>query len=135
MTNEKIRVLAFGTFDIFHPGHEYYLKEAAKLGDLYVVVARDKTVERVKGKPARNNEKKRLAVIAALPYVAKTLLGKEDNYYDVIEEIAPDVIALGYDQKAFVEGLRAELSARGLNPKIVRFNSFEPHKYKSSLLK
>lgn len=42
-------VMAFGTFDVFHPGHEYYLTQAKKYGDiLIVVVARDKTVEKVK---------------------------------------------------------------------------------------
>lgn len=42
-------VLTFGTFDIFHPGHEYYLREAKKHGDkLVTVIARDQTVKNVK---------------------------------------------------------------------------------------
>ena len=57
------KVLAFGTFDIFHPGHEFYLKSAAKHGSLHVVVARDSTVESVKGRKPKNNEDARLAVI------------------------------------------------------------------------
>ncbi|MEI6711388.1 MAG: adenylyltransferase/cytidyltransferase family protein [bacterium] len=41
--------MTFGTFDRFHPGHEYYLREAKKLGDtLITIVARDNTVERIK---------------------------------------------------------------------------------------
>lgn len=47
-----MKVMATGTFDILHPGHGVYLEESKKLGGenakLYVVVARDSTVERRK---------------------------------------------------------------------------------------
>ena len=37
--------MCFGTFDIFHPGHEHYLREAEKMADLMtVVIARDHRV-------------------------------------------------------------------------------------------
>ncbi len=49
MEKERITVMTFGTFDMFHPGHEYYLSEARKLGDtLITIVARDVTVTRIK---------------------------------------------------------------------------------------
>ena len=45
--------MASGTFDLLHPGHGVYLQEAKNLGGynskLYVVVARDSTVEKRKG--------------------------------------------------------------------------------------
>ena len=53
MSKQKghVRVLAFGTFDILHPGHDHYLQEARKLGDeLWVVVALDETVRQGKGR-------------------------------------------------------------------------------------
>ena len=71
------KALAFGTFDIFHKGHEFYLKQAGKYGKLYVIVARDSTVKKVKGKYPLNNEKKRLKVIQDLDYVDKAYLGKD----------------------------------------------------------
>ena len=38
-------VMCFGTFDIFHPGHEYYLGESAKLAKaMTIVIARDHRV-------------------------------------------------------------------------------------------
>ena len=38
-------VMCFGTFDIFHPGHEYYLSTAQELADhMTVVIARDHRV-------------------------------------------------------------------------------------------
>jgi len=39
------KVLIAGTFDLIHPGHIYLINEAAKLGDVYVIVATDKNRE------------------------------------------------------------------------------------------
>ena len=44
------RVVAFGTFDGIHPGHEHYLREARMHGDhLRVGIARDETGRQVNG--------------------------------------------------------------------------------------
>ncbi len=128
------RVLVFGTFDIFHPGHEYFLKQAKKLGNqLVVVVARDKTVEQVKGKAPVNDEQARLGVIQKLDYVSKAVLGYEtSDKYKIIREIKPDIICLGYDQTTFTNDLEAKLHEIGLSPEIIRIDAYKPHKYKSS---
>ncbi len=39
------KVLIAGTFDLIHPGHIFLINEAAKLGDVYVIVATDKNRE------------------------------------------------------------------------------------------
>jgi len=132
-----IRVLAFGTFDIFHPGHDYHLRQCALLGDeLYVVIARDETVLAVKGRLSHNNEERRREVVASLPFVTKALLGNLDDKYRVIEEVNPDVIVIGYDQIVFLDRLEDELSARGLHPKIVRLTEgYSVEKNKSSRLR
>ncbi len=135
--DKRKKVLAFGTFDIFHKGHEFYLKEAKKQGNiLNVVVARDSTVKQVKGKYPLNNELKRLAKTQNLDYVDKAFLGYEDDKYEIIEEIRPDIICLGYDQQSFNNDLKNKLKERGLNPKIVKFEKgFKPELYKTSKLK
>ena len=130
-----MRALAFGTFDIFHPGHEFYLKEAKKLADeLYVVVAKDSTVRSVKGRKPVNEENSRLAVIQKLPFVDKAMLGSQNDKYAVLDVVKPDVIVLGYDQDSFTAGLEEELRKRRLNPQIVRAESYMPEKWKSSKL-
>ncbi len=128
------KVLVFGTFDILHPGHEYFLKQAKKHGDeLIVVVAGDLTVKQVKKLMPDNNELKRLKTIQILDYVDKAVLGSMDiDKYKIIEEIKPDVICLGYDQTAFVDGLEAKLHERGLRPEIIRIGAYKPEKHKSS---
>ena len=128
------KVLVFGTFDIFHPGHESFLKQAREQGNnLTVVVARDSTVEKVKEKKPFNNENNRLKNIQRLKYVDKALLGSESDYkYEIINNIKPDIICLGYDQKAFVSGLAKKIKLLGLNIKIMRLKPYKPHIHKSS---
>ena len=47
---KRKKIVIAGTFDILHPGHVYFLKEARKHGDsLVVVIARDETVKNLKG--------------------------------------------------------------------------------------
>lgn len=132
-----MKVLAFGTFDIFHPGHEHYLQEAKSFGDeLAVVVARDVTVKSVKGNLPHNDEEQRLAKIRSLPYVDFATLGNPGDKYAIIEELKPDIIVIGYDQKSFVERLGNELAKRKLYPKIVKLmHGHKPELYKSSKMR
>jgi len=131
------KVLVFGTYDIFHKGHEHHLTEAKKFGDeLFVVVGRNKTVEILKGKKPKNSEQHRLKVLNNLSYVTKAVLGNLDDKYKVIEEIKPDFICLGYDQKFFVDKLKEELKKRNINAKIIKFEEgHKTHIYKSSKLR
>lgn len=125
----------FGTFDGVHEGHRYLFREAKKHGDrLCVVVALDATVRQVKGRDPRFGEQERLRDVAAQAGVDEALLGNPGDKYAVIEQVRPDVICLGYDQRVFADRLEEELAARNLSVRIVRLEAFHPEKYKSSLL-
>lgn len=124
------KVLAFGTFDILHPGHTHMLKAAKKLGEhLTVIIARDATVQKVKGKKAIFDEKTRLKNLAELNIADKVRLGSLGDKYQVITDEKPDIIALGYDQNFFVDNLNKIIDK---NVKIVRLKSYKPRIYKSS---
>jgi len=126
-------VMCAGTFDIIHPGHLYLLSEAKKYGNkLVVVVARDETSEKIKGRKPKNNEKQRLEQIRSLEIVNEAVLGKSGNIFDILEEIKPDVICLGYDQKVQKEELENELKKRGIKADVIRIGSYMPQLYKSS---
>lgn len=130
------KVLVFGTFDILHEGHRFLFKEAKKHGDfLIVVVARDKTVSRVKKRKTVFNEEKRLQAVLGVSDVDYAFLGYVDDVYKVLDDVGPDVICLGYDQSHFVDKLEGELKKRKLKTKIVRLPPFKEHKFKSSLLR
>lgn len=129
-------IMAFGTFDFFHAGHENYLQQARTLGDqLIVVVARDETVKKVKGAAPMYNERKRLRDVQSCKHVDRAVLGNADDKYRVIKRYAPDVLALGYDQYVFTYGLKNYFIKENLNVEIVRLDAFQPETFKSSLIK
>ncbi|MBU0980777.1 MAG: FAD synthase [Nanoarchaeota archaeon] len=124
--------LASGTFDLIHPGHLDYLRQAKKHGDrLIVLVARDETVMHIKGKRPLNNERTRLERISHLEIVHTAFLGSMTDHYTFLDE-KPDVVCLGYDQHDFTGQLEGEIRKRGLKTKIVRLKPFKPEKWKSS---
>ena len=129
-------VMCFGSFDVLHPGHMYYLREAKKFGDkLIVVVAKESTIKKIKGKEPKYSERERLEHVRDVNYVDKAVLGYEADPYEIIEEINPDVICLGYDQDSYSENLAEKLKERGMSPKIYRLKPYKEHVYKSSKLK
>ncbi len=111
----KTRVMAGGTFDILHLGHLHYLEEAKELGDeLVVVIACDKTVREHKHEPLMNEDVRR-EMVAALKPVDKAIVGGEGDRYDTVEEVDPDIIALGYDQRHEEEKLKKDLKIRNMD--------------------
>jgi FAD synthetase len=132
------RIMVFGTFDMVHPGHEDLFRQArAQVPEPYLIVsvARDKNVERVKGKRPQRSEEQRLATVAANPLVDEAVLGDEEGYTKHIARAHPDIIALGYDQAGeYVEHLERDLRAAHLSPHIVRLAAHEPETYKTSKL-
>lgn len=136
------KVLVFGTFDGLHEGHKDFFRQAKEYGDfLVVVVGRDSTVEKTKGKLSKHNEQERLKAVEECELVNEARLGNQAppgeklDPYKIVEEINPDIICLGYDQTFFADKLAEELPKRGLGHiKIHRLKAFEPEKYHSSIL-
>jgi len=128
---EKRRVvLASGAFDLLHYGHVHYLTHAKKAGGenakLVVVIARDKTIEKFKGHRPVIPEDERRALVESLKVVDEAILGYEDmDMLRIIEEVKPDVIALGYDEDRIERELRRLIAERNLNIKVVRVSKFE----------
>lgn len=130
------KVLAFGTFDVVHPGHVFFFRECKKLGDhLTVVIARDSTVIEVKGKAPRFDEETRRVAVQSISEVDKAVLGDPTDKYKIIKMVKPDVICLGYDQKVFVDKIESKLKEFGLHPVVVRIGSFKPEMFKSNLIR
>ena len=117
--------MATGTFDLLHLGHIYFLKEAKKLGDkLVVIVATDKTVRKLKHEPV-NPQEIRLNIIKELKIVDDAFIGHEDDIYKIVNEIKPDIIALGYDQIHDEKTIEKELKKRNIKAKIVRLSELK----------
>jgi FAD synthetase len=134
---ERKVVLASGTFDLFHFGHIKYLEEARKLGGenakLIVIVARDSTVEKRKGKRPVMSEDQRRAVVESLKVVDDAILGYEDfNIEKVIERIRPDVIAVGHDQEGVEGEVRRVVAEKQWDVQVVKVGRFGEDELDSS---
>ncbi|MBN1646481.1 MAG: adenylyltransferase/cytidyltransferase family protein, partial [Spirochaetales bacterium] len=110
------RVLVFGVFDFFHPGHLGFLRMAASQGDeLIVSVARDVFVASFKKKRPMFTEQERRDRIAALDFVYRVVLSDErPGNYTVIGKYRPDIICFGHDQHALQEHCEHWLAENGL---------------------
>lgn len=130
--------MVFGTFDVIHPGHVYFLNEAKrreKKTYLIVSVARDANVKKIKNRLPDNNEKKRLSHIRQLKIADLVVLGAPVDYLSHIIKYRPQILALGYDQLAYTYNLKKLLNAKGWQGKIIRLKAFKPQKFKSSIIK
>jgi len=128
------KVMVFGTFNILHPGHLNFFRQAKKFGDkLYVVLARDCTVKKIK-KYSPFNEIERKQKLMKLPMVDEVILGHISDKMNAIKTINPDVICLGYDQKYFINELEAFLEQEEMDLIIIKLKPYKEEIYKSSKL-
>ena len=137
---KKTVVLAKGTFDLLHYGHIYYLTKAKETGgvsaELKVVVARDKTVERLKGVKPIIHENQRMAIVSSLRVVDDVFLGYESiDMKRVIDTIKPSIIAVGYDQEDLEMKLLKYVEESKYAIKIIRVGKFQAEKLSSSEIK
>jgi D-beta-D-heptose 7-phosphate kinase/D-beta-D-heptose 1-phosphate adenosyltransferase len=93
-------VFTNGVFDILHPGHVRYLRDARALGDLLIVGVNSDRSARVLGKAADrpiNPEQERVEVLEALAAVDAVVIFDEDTPHEIISAIQPDVLVKGAD--------------------------------------
>ena len=92
-------VFTNGVFDLLHPGHIRYLRDARRLGDaLIVAVNSDRSVRANKG-PARpiNPDDERAELLVALACVDAAVIFDEDTPHEVVSRIQPDILVKGAD--------------------------------------
>jgi len=126
-----MRVVCAGTFDHLHPGHINFLSQAKALGsELIVIVARDRNVLRIKGISPDHDEQCRLTNVEQTGIPDRVVLGNpEGDIFSILLELAPDIVALGYDQRVKDEQIRERIPGCT----VIRMHSFHPEKFKSSL--
>ena len=109
------RVMAVGVFDLLHAGHLHYLEQAKSLGGhLTVVIAHDDTVRKRKHEPVTNHDLRRRMVEGLIP-VDQAVIGNppEVPIFDILPEVKPDIIALGYDQEHAEDSIKNKLNQLG----------------------
>ncbi len=131
------RVLAFGVFDLLHPGHLAFLRQAKRLGDeLVVVVTRDDAAELENGSRPRLTAPERVGLVAGVRWVDRAVLGDSpQRYFSVLRRLKPNTIALGYDQRCDIRAFQHTLASLGLPmTRVVRLRESRGHRLHSSIL-
>lgn len=124
--------MGFGTFDAVHPGHRFYLQQLKALGDeLFIVIARDDNVTRIKGNAPHFNEEERKRAVEDFGIADQVLLGDAKDFFKVLRDHKPDVLGFGYDQRVKIE----EIQTAFPEIEIVRLQAHKPELYKSSIIK
>jgi cytidyltransferase-like protein len=129
-------VLAGGVFDIIHPGHIHTLKAAKALGDILVVaIATDKTAQKMKKRIPLHNQELRRELVDCLSMVDVAIIGHENDIFETVKLVKPEIIALGYDQIHQEKFISDGCKRINLNTKIVRLQSPVPELSSSDIQK
>jgi len=129
-------VLAGGVFDIIHPGHIHTLNAAKALGGVLVVaIATDKTAEKMKKRSPLHNQELRRELVSYLSMVDEAIVGHEDDIFQTVKEVKPNIIVLGYDQVHQEKFISDGCKRINLNVEIVRLETPVPHLSSSEIEK
>ena len=96
----RVVVFTNGVFDILHPGHVRYLRDARALGEVLIVgINSDRSVRALAKAPNRpvNVEAERAEVLGALASVDAVVIFDEDTPHAIISALQPDVLVKGAD--------------------------------------
>ena len=135
-SSTKKIVLAGGVFDIIHPGHIHTLNAAKALGGVLIVaVATDKTAEKMKKRSPLHNQELRRELVSSLSMVDKAIVGHEDDIFQTVKEVKPNIIVLGYDQVHQEKFISDGCKRINLDVEIVRLETPVPHLSSSEIEK
>ena len=135
LSSKKI-VLAGGVFDIIHPGHIHTLNAAKALCDvLVVVIATDKIAKKMKKRQPLHNQELRCELVNSLSIIDVAIVGNEDDIFETVKLIKPNVIALGYDQIHQEKFISDGCKRINLDVNIVRLQSPAPKLSSSDIQK
>lgn len=127
-------VFTNGVFDLLHPGHVRYLRDARCEGDALIVAVNSDRSVRAQGKGADrpiHPHAERAEVLEALSCVDAVVVFDEDTPHAIISALRPDVLVKGADWAADAIVGRAIVEARG--GKVVRIPLAQGHSTTSIL--
>ncbi|MBI9098970.1 MAG: adenylyltransferase/cytidyltransferase family protein [Spirochaetaceae bacterium] len=128
-------VLVFGTFDVIHPGHKFFLEQSAEYGDkLVAVIARDDFVSSIKKKTPVHSQEERIKHIISSGLVDDACLSdKITGTFNVVMKINPQVVCFGHDQIKLAESFKKWMDIHDKKIEIVTVDPYKREKYSSTL--
>jgi len=97
--SNRRQIAVSGGFDPIHTGHIEYLKEAAKLGEVTVILNSDRFLKKKKG-IVFMRYKDRQKILEAIKYVSRVVkcIDKDQTVCKTLEWLKPDIFAKGGDR-------------------------------------
>jgi len=94
-----VRVITFGTFDVFHVGHVNILERARELGDYLIVgVSSDALNYSKKGRYPVFNEEQRIRMVGAIHCVNEVFLEESlERKGEYLQQYKADILVMGDD--------------------------------------
>lgn len=93
-----IKVITYGTFDLFHLGHLRILQRAKELGDYLIVAVSTDEFNRTKGKSCTYPYEQRAEILKAIKYVDEVIPEKNwEQKVDDIKHNGVDIFVMGDD--------------------------------------
>ena len=128
-------VLVFGTFDVIHPGHTFFLEQSATHGDqLIAVIARDEFVYKTKNKTPVHSQQERIEHIIKSGLVNNACLADtKTGTFNVVKKLNPQIVCFGHDQTRLAESFKDWLKTNKMNIEIVIIEPFKRDQYSSTL--
>lgn len=102
-----VRVLTYGTFDLFHYGHLRILQRAKSLGDYLIVAVSTDEFNQIKDKKSTYPYNERTEIVNSIKYVDEVI--PENNWEQKIEDIKKhkiDIMVMGDDWKGKFDFLK-----------------------------
>jgi len=102
-----IKVLTYGTFDLFHYGHLRILERAKALGDYLVVAVSTDEFNKLKNKKSTYPYRERAEIVNSIKYVDEVI--PENNWEQKIDDIKKhniDIMVMGDDWKGKFDFLK-----------------------------
>ena len=113
---ERVIVFTNGVFDVLHPGHVRYLRDAKALGHVLIIGINSDRSARTLGKaPNRpiNPEHERAELLSALASVDAVVVFDEETPHAIISALQPDILVKGADWGVTAIVGRDVVEARG----------------------
>ena len=136
MSAHKKKIMVFGVLDGLHKGHQFFLREARKHGDILTVsLACETAVRLLKNRVPKFSfeERKKALLISGL--VDNVIMSDEEAESWVgLSRLKPDVIVLGHDQEVLYEALMRAHKYFDFSIHFKVAEAFEPKTYNSTRL-
>lgn len=106
-TSTMKKIITYGTYDMFHPGHLRLLKRAKALGDHLTVAISSDEFNKLKGKSSYYSFEDRAEIVDALTIVDEVI--REDNWEQKVTDIQKlniDTFVIGDDWEGHFDFLK-----------------------------